>query len=85
MANTCHRIGSLLPPEEGQTKYLQVYFLDSHAKELAANAVEHLTLDPEARVPALDFRFLVPEARHRKASIIRLNVVKEVLAEGTFA
>ena len=44
-----------------------------------------MTLDPEARVPALDFRFLVPEARQRKAAIIRLNVVKEVLADGTFA
>ena len=34
---------------------------------------------------ALDFSFLVPEARDRKAAIIRPNVVKEVLAEGTFA
>ena len=31
-----HRIGSLLMPEEGQPKFLQVYFLDSHAKDLAA-------------------------------------------------
>ena len=29
--------------------------------------------------------FLVPEARPRKAAIIRPNVVKEVLAKGTFA
>ena len=53
--------------------------------EQAANVVQHLTLHPEAWVPALDFSILVPEARHRKAAILRPNVVKEVLAEGTFA
>ena len=31
-----HRIGTLLPPAEGQPKFLQVYFLDSHADELTA-------------------------------------------------
>jgi len=39
-----HRIGSLLPPEEGQPKFLQVYFLDSHTKELSAR--NHSDLKP---------------------------------------
>ena len=28
-----HRIGSLLPPQEGQPKFLHVYFLDSFAQQ----------------------------------------------------
>ena len=39
-----HHVGSLLLPEEGQPKFLQVYFLDSHAKELAAR--NHSGLKP---------------------------------------
>jgi len=39
-----HRIGSLLPPPEGQAKFLQVYFIDSHDKELEAR--QHDNLNP---------------------------------------
>ena len=39
-----HRIGTLLPPAEGQPKFLQVYFLDFHAYELTAR--NHNSLNP---------------------------------------
>ena len=69
-----HRIGSLLPPEEGQPKFLQVYFLDSHAKELAARNHSGLKLHI-LEMPTKWF--------HENNHLVReLKTAKDVLAEG---
>lgn len=69
-----HRIGSLLPPEEGQPKFLQVYFLDSHAKELAAR--NHSGLKPHILE-------MLTKWFHENNHLVReLKTARDVLAEG---
>jgi hypothetical protein len=71
-----HRIGSLVPPEEGEPKFLQVYFLDTHAQELATrnnvnlkrNILEKLT-----------------QWLHENNHLVRqLKTARDVIAEGEF-
>ena len=68
-----HRIVSLLPPEEGQPKFLQVYFLDSHVKELAAR--NHSGLKP-------NILEMLTKWFHENNHLIReLKTARDVLAE----
>uniref|UniRef100_UPI0035901195 uncharacterized protein n=1 Tax=Myxine glutinosa TaxID=7769 RepID=UPI0035901195 len=70
-----HRIGSLLPPEEGQPKFLQVYFLDSHADELTAR--NHSSLNPHI------LRNLTIWFHDNNHLIRQLKTAHDVLAEGS--
>jgi hypothetical protein len=71
-----HRIGSLLPPDEGQPKFLQVYFLDSQAQEFAAR--NHNNLKPDI------LEKLTKWFHENNHLVLQLKTAQDLLAEGEF-
>ena len=69
-----HCIDSLLPPENGFPKFLQVHFLDSHTKELAAR--NHSSLKPHI------LEMLIKWFHKNNHLVHELKTARDVLAEG---
>ena len=69
-----HHIVSLLPPKEDQPKFLQVYFLDSHTKELAAR--NHSSLKPHI------LEMLTKWFHENNHLVHELKTARDVRAEG---
>ena len=70
-----HHIGSLLPPEEAQPKFLQVYFLDTFAEQASVRGGRSLSQEI--------IRNLTDWFHHNNHYVRELKTAKEIIEECT--